>query len=92
MNKKQLLRKIRTRARITNVESEAFLKAFCHILTNQLANDNEVAFQQFGKFYTVLPAKRNIKLPNTAETTTIKPKRKVRFKSFSALDELINSI
>jgi nucleoid DNA-binding protein len=91
MNKKQLLREIRIRARITNVETEAFFKAFCKILSEQLSQGKETSFHNFGKFYTRVPAPRKMKLPGESKTRTIIPERKVRFKPFLRLINTVNA-
>lgn len=90
MNKtrKQLLREIRIKARITNVETEAFYRAFVKVVADQLATQKELKISGFGKFSLLETKARKVTLPNG--TSIRAPKRKkIKFTPFKGLKKSI---
>jgi nucleoid DNA-binding protein len=89
MNKQKLLREIRIRAKITNVEAAAFYKGFVKLVTDELQAGKEVRMPGFGKFFAIQPAPRKIKLFGSQKQKLIKPQKKVRFCAFKGVKEII---
>lgn len=89
MNKNQLLKEIRIRARITNVESAAFYQAFVEVVGEELAQNDELRILHFGKFTCKKVAARSAKLFGSKTATKIPARRQIRFKAFSALSAKI---
>lgn len=85
MNKSQLLKEIRIRARITNVESAAFYKAFTGVVAEELKKSGELTIHNFGKFSARLRKARTLKLFGSSKATSIPAHRHISFKAFSAL-------
>jgi nucleoid DNA-binding protein len=89
MNKQKLLREIRIRAKITNVEAAAFYKGFVKLVIDELQAGKEVRMPGFGKFFVIQPAPRKIKLFGSSQEKLIKPQKIVRFFAFKEVKEMI---
>jgi nucleoid DNA-binding protein len=89
LNRSELLKQIRIRARITNVESEAFLKAFIETVYHELQENGEIKILNFGKFRKVVLKPRTIKVPGSKTEKKIGARNIVRFVPFSFLKEVI---
>jgi nucleoid DNA-binding protein len=89
MNKRELLKEIRIRARITNVESAAFLEAFCGLVGEQLASCGELSIHGFGKFRATKIKSRMGRIFGNEKARKIPAYHQIRFKSFSALSAKI---
>ncbi len=85
MNKRQLLKEIRIRAQITNVESAAFLKAFTEFVGEQLAASQELSIHSFGKFRAIRVESRKGRLFGSEKIRVIPAFYLIKFKPFSAL-------
>ena len=86
--RKQLLKEIRVKARITNVETEAFYHAFFKVLAEQLRTRKELKISGFGKFSLIETKARNITLPNGTSIKALK-RKKIRFTPFKELKQSI---
>lgn len=88
MNKTQLLREIRIRAQITNVETEAFFKAFLETVIHELAKNGELGIQGFGKFRRVELQEKKYKLPGSKVEKIIGKRTTVRFSPWADLKNI----
>jgi nucleoid DNA-binding protein len=87
MKKNELLKKIRIRAEITNVETAAFYRAFIEVLGATLAAGDEVSLQHFGRFATRKTEERQISL--FGKKTRVGPGRRIVFRPFKGLSAKI---
>ncbi len=89
MNKKQLLLEIRERANITNVESEAFLKAFVTTVKEALAKKEEVKLDKFGAFKTNQRKAFSTTLPGKSKKIKVPARSVPVFRPFTELKNLV---
>ncbi|GAB4276515.1 MAG: hypothetical protein Kow0029_18550 [Candidatus Rifleibacteriota bacterium] len=90
MNRKELLKEIRVRARITNVETEAFFDAFKEVITNELIKNGEVKISGFGKFRLIDLKPRLVKLPGSKAEIQTGKRKAVRFSAWKPFQAVIN--
>ncbi|MGM0599215.1 MAG: HU family DNA-binding protein [Candidatus Rifleibacteriota bacterium] len=86
--RKQLLKEIRIKARITNVETEAFYNSFVKVLAEQLKTRKELKISGFGKFSLIEAKARNITLPN-GNSIKAPERNKIKFAPFKELKQSI---
>lgn len=90
MNKQELLRTIAKKAEITNIESEAMVKAFIEIIKDSLKKSEKVQLVGFGSFVTLKRAARKGVNPKTKQSINIAAKKVAKFVPGKELKELIN--
>ncbi|MFZ5951195.1 MAG: HU family DNA-binding protein [Candidatus Rifleibacteriota bacterium] len=79
MTRNQLLKEIRIRARITNVEAAAFYKAFVEVVAETMKDHDSVSIHQFGRFNCHRLKARQIML--FGRETRVKAGLQIRFKA-----------
>ncbi|RCK80363.1 MAG: DNA-binding protein HBsu [Candidatus Ozemobacter sibiricus] len=90
MNKSELVKTIAKKAAITNVESEAVLKAFIHCIRETLKKGEKVQLVGFGSFTTVKRAARKGVNPKTKKPINIPAKKVAKFIPGKDLKDSIN--
>jgi len=79
LTRNQLLKEIRTRARITNVETAAFYQAFIDVIAETMKDHDTISIHQFGRFSCRRLKARQIKL--FGRETLVKAGLQIRFKA-----------
>lgn len=90
MNKSELVKTIAKKAAITNVESEAVLKAFVYSIRESLKKGEKVQLVGFGSFTTVKRAARKGVNPKTKKAITIPAKKVAKFVPGKELKDMVN--
>ncbi|HOY67609.1 MAG TPA: HU family DNA-binding protein [Candidatus Ozemobacteraceae bacterium] len=90
MNKQELLKTVAKKAAITNVESEAVLKAFVDSIKDTLKKGDKVQLVGFGSFVTVKRAARKGVNPKTKKSINIPAKRVAKFVPGKELKDQVN--
>jgi DNA-binding protein HU-beta len=90
VNKSELVKTIAKKAAITNVESEAVLKAFIHCIRETLKKGEKVQLVGFGSFTTVKRAARKGVNPKTKKPINIPAKKVAKFIPGKDLKDSIN--
>ena len=90
MNKQELVKTMAKKASITNVESEAALKAFIHAVRETLKKGEKVQLVGFGSFTTVKRAARKGVNPKTKKAINIPAKRVAKFVPGKELKDQVN--
>ena len=91
MNKKELVSAIAEKAEIKKVEAEATLNALIEVISEGLANGDEVTLFGLGKFEVRERAARNGRNPQTGEAITIPATKAPAFKAAKALKEAVKN-
>ncbi|TAH54586.1 MAG: HU family DNA-binding protein [Treponema sp.] len=90
MNKAELVSAIAEETGLTKKESEAALKAFTGIVSNELKKGGSVQLVGFGTFDVGTRAARVGRNPKTGEELKIKAAKTPKFKAGKALKDLVN--
>jgi len=90
VNKQELIRSIAKKAEITNIESEALVKAFVDAVRESLKKGEKVQLVGFGSFQTIKRAARKGVNPKTKATINISAKKVAKFVPGKELKDLIN--
>ncbi|NLI79025.1 MAG: HU family DNA-binding protein [Candidatus Riflebacteria bacterium] len=90
MNKSELVKTIAKKAAITNVESEAVLKAFVYSIRESLKKGEKVQLVGFGSFTTVKRAARKGVNPKTKKPINIAAKKVAKFIPGKDLKDSVN--
>ena len=91
MNKKELVSAIAEKAEIKKVEAEATLNALIEVISEGLANGDEVTLFGLGKFEVRERAARNGRNPQTGEAISIPATKAPAFKAAKALKEAVKN-
>jgi len=90
MNKADLITAIAGQTGLTRKDSEAAVKAFVNIVTEELKKGGKVQIVGFGTFEASERAAREGRNPHTGESIEIEASRAPRFKAGRALKEALN--
>lgn len=90
MNKTELVAAIAEKAELSKKDSEAALKAFIDVVTDELKNDGKVQLVGFGTFEVANRAAREGINPLTKEPMSIPASKAPKFKAGKALKETVN--
>ena len=90
MNKTELVAAIAEKAELSKKDSEAALKAFIDVVTDELKNDRKVQLVGFGTFEVTKRAAREGINPLTKEPMRIPASKAPKFKAGKALKETVN--
>ena len=90
MNKTELVAAIAEKAELSKKDSEAALKAFIDVVTDELNNDRKVQLVGFGTFEVTKRAAREGINPLTKEPMSIPASKAPKFKAGKALKETVN--
>lgn len=90
MNKTELVAAIAEKAQLSKKDSEAALKAFIDVVTDELKNDGKVQLVGFGTFEVAKRAAREGINPLTKEPMSIPASKAPKFKAGKALKETVN--
>ena len=91
MNRAELIAAIAESANLTKKDTEAVLKAFTEVVTEELKNGGKVQLVGFGTFEVSERAAREGRNPKTGETMTIEASKAPKFKAGKALKDAINA-
>ncbi|MBI3038192.1 HU family DNA-binding protein [bacterium] len=90
MGKQEIIKVIAKKANLTNVESEAVIKAFFQAVKESLKKGEKVLLVGFGSFATVKRAARTGVNPQNKKKIQIPAKKVVKFVVGKELKELVN--
>lgn len=90
MNKTELVEKIAKETGLTKKDTEAALKSFIEVVTNELSKSGEVSLIGFGTFTTAKRAARTGINPKTKEQIKIPASKSPKFKPGKALKDAVN--
>ena len=91
MNKTELIAAMAEKAELSKKDSEAALKAFIDVVTDELKNDGKVQLVGFGTFEVSERAAREGRNPKTGESMKIEACKTPKFKAGKALKDLVNA-
>jgi DNA-binding protein HU-beta len=91
MNKVELAAAIANETGLTKKDSEAAVKAFVEVVTNELKKGEKVQLVGFGTFEVVERAAREGRNPQTGKTMKIKASKAPKFKAGKALKDAVNT-
>ena len=91
MNRAELIAAIAESANLTKKDTEAVLKAFTEVVTEELKNGGKVQLVGFGTFEVSERSAREGRNPKTGETMTIEASRAPKFKAGKALRDAVNA-
>ena len=91
MNKSELVDAIAKETGISKKYTEATLKSFINVVSNELQNKRKVQLIGFGTFETSERAARSGRNPQTGAALKIKASTVARFKAGKALKDKVNS-
>ncbi len=91
MNRAELIAAIAESANLTKKDTEAVLKAFTEVVTEELKNGGKVQLVGFGTFEVSERSAREGRNPKTGETMTIEASRAPKFKAGKALKDAVNA-
>ncbi len=90
MNKVELSAAIAEQTGLSKKDSEAAVKAFIDVVTEELKKGEKVQLVGFGTFEVAERAAREGRNPQTGETMTIAASKAPKFKAGKALKDSIN--
>lgn len=90
MNKTELVAAMAEKAGLSKKDSEAALKAFIDVVTDELKKDSKVQLVGFGTFEVAKRAAREGINPLTKEPMSIPASKAPKFKAGKALKETVN--
>lgn len=90
MNKTELVAAMAEKAALSKKDSEAALKAFIDVVTEELKNDGKVQLVGFGTFEVAQRAAREGINPLTKQPMSIPATKAPKFKAGKALKETVN--
>jgi len=90
MNKTELVAAIAEKAELSKKDSEAALKAFIDVVTDELKNDRKVQLVGFGTFEARKRAARTGRNPQTGKEIKIAAKTVPAFSAGKKFKELVN--
>jgi len=91
MNKTELIAAIAEQAEISKKDAEKALKAFVHVVTEQLKEGEKVQLVGFGTFEVSERAAREGRNPQTGKTMKIAACKAPKFKAGKALKDAVNA-
>ena len=91
MNKAELIAAVAESANMTKKDTEAVLKAFTDVVTEELKNGGKVQLVGFGTFEVSERTAREGRNPKTGETMTIEASKAPKFKAGKALKDAVNA-
>ncbi len=89
MNKAELVSAMADKAGLTKKESEAALKAFTEVISEELQKGEKIQLVGFGTFEVSERAARTGRNPQTGEEMMIPASRAPKFKAGKALKDLV---
>ena len=91
MNKSELIDAMSKEAGLTKKDTEAALKAFTKVVSEELTKGSNVSLVGFGTFDVGTRAARKGRNPKTGEEIEIKASKSPKFKAGKALRDLVNN-
>lgn len=91
MNKVELAAAIANETGLTKKDSEAAVKAFVEVVTEELKKGEKVQLVGFGTFEVTERAAREGRNPQTGKTMKIKASKAPKFKAGKALKDAVNA-
>ena len=89
MTKNDMISEIASRTGQTKVATKAIVDAFIDVVTDAVANDEEVSILGFGRFYVAERAGRTGRNPQTGEEIEIPASKSPRFKAGKIFREAV---
>ena len=90
MNKTELVAAMAEQTNLSKIDSEAALKAFIDVVSEELKKGEKVQLVGFGTFEVSERAAREGRNPQTGETMEIKASKTPKFKAGKALKDMMN--
>ena len=90
MNKTELVAAMAEQTNLSKKDSEAALKAFIDVVSEELKKGEKVQLVGFGTFEVSERAAREGRNPQTGETMEIKASKTPKFKAGKALKDMMN--
>ncbi|WP_343207960.1 HU family DNA-binding protein [Anaerolentibacter hominis] len=90
MNKTELVAAIAEKTQLSKKDSEAALKAFVDVVTDELKKGEKIQLVGFGTFEVAERAAREGRNPQTGETMKIAASKTPKFKAGKALKDAMN--
>lgn len=91
MNKSELVSAIAEQTELSKKDSEAALKAFIEIVTEELKKGQKIQLVGFGTFEVIERKEREGRNPSTGETMKIKASKAPKFKAGKGLKDAVNA-
>lgn len=91
MNKTELVTAMAKETGVSKKDTEAVLKAFIDVVSEELKNDGKVQLVGFGTFEVAHRAAREGRNPQTGEMMPIAASKAPKFKAGKALKDIVNS-
>lgn len=89
MTKKELVKAVKAQMEVSQIEAEVAVKAVLEVITNALANGDNVKIVGFGNFEVRERAARTGRNPQTGEAIQIAAAKTVGFKPASNLKDQV---
>lgn len=90
MNKKELIAALAAKQKCRKVQAKAFLEAFMNIVTEQIAEEDEIELIKFGAFRVWHQSSRMARNPQNGKPYRLEPRMSVKFKPSVFLLKKIN--
>ena len=90
MTKVELIDAMAAQTGLSKKDTEATLKAFIDVVTDELKKDGKVQLVGFGTFEVAARAERTGRNPKTGEIMTIPASKAPKFKAGKALKDALN--
>ena len=90
MTKVEFIDTMAAQTGLSKKDTEATLKAFIDVVTDELKKDGKVQLVGFGTFEVAARAERTGRNPKTGETMTIPASKAPKFKAGKALKDALN--
>ncbi len=91
MNKTELVAAMADQTGLTKKDTEAVLKAFTDVVSDQLKKGEKIQLVGFGTFEVAARAAREGRNPKSGEVMKIAASKAPKFKAGKALKELVNA-
>lgn len=91
MNKTELVAAMADQTGLTKKDTEAALKAFTDVVSDQLKKGDKIQLVGFGTFEVASRAAREGRNPKSGEVMKIAASKAPKFKAGKALKELVNA-
>ncbi len=91
MTKAELIKELAERTELTQVSAEKFYTVLLEIITEELANGNDVVFKGFGTFGIGQREERKGRNPQNGQELTIPATKYPKFKASKCLKKEVNN-
>ena len=91
MNKTELIDRIAAESKVSKRHTRKVINEFIEIIKKELDQGNEVSINGLGNFSVRQRGSHKARNPKTGETIVASPKRFIKFKSSTILEQYINT-